>query len=212
MKPAVLHDGGVADRKGAESMPIFSVDENIEVRLLEECDAQRLSRLADGWESRPQVNEWLFPGSSPEAALEFIRGHRQRYTAGSGFGAGIWVRDDLAGVICLNCRGVLAVEVPNPVTASIDYALAPTFRGKGIITRACKAVVDYAFSNYPINRIEIASDAVNVKSCAIPERLGFVREGVLRQMVSYGSFFGDIVVYSLLRHEWETNWQPRQAH
>lgn len=207
-----MHNGEAADRKGAGATLISSVGENIEIRLLEECHADGLSDLAEGWESRPQVNEWLFPGSSPEAALKFIRGHRQRYTAGSGFGAGVWVADNLAGVICLNFRGVLAVEVPNPVTASIDYALAPAFRGKGIMTRACKAVVDYAFSNYPINRIEITPDLVNVKSCAIPERLGFTREGVLRQMVSYGSFFGDIVVYSLLRHEWEADCQQRQAH
>jgi ribosomal-protein-serine acetyltransferase len=184
-------------------MLICSAGGGIEVQLLEECHAEELLGLAEGWEYRPQVNEWLFPGNSPDAARAFIRGHLERFSRERGFGAGIWREGRLVGVICLSIGGVLGVDVPRPVTASIDYALAPAARGQGIMTKACSALIDYAFANYPLNRIEITPDVANAKSCAIPQRLGFTKEGVLRQMVSYGEFFGDIAVYSLLRSEWE---------
>lgn len=184
-------------------MLICSANDGIEMHLLEERHAEELLGLAEGWEHRPHVNEWLFPGTSPDAARAFIRGHLERFSRGRGFAAGIWLEEHLVGVICLNIGGVLGVDVPRPVTASIDYALTPAARGKGIMTKACAAVIGYAFGGYPLNRIEITPDVANPKSCAIPERLGFTREGILRQMVSYGDFFGDIAVYSLLRSEWE---------
>jgi ribosomal-protein-serine acetyltransferase len=181
-------------------MLICTADDGIEIRLLEESHAGALSGLAEGYRARPQVNEWLFPGDT----RAYLRQCREQFARGERVTAGVWVKGQLAGVIILNLHGgVLQVDIPKPITASIDYLLAPAFRGCGTMTKACRALIDYAFRNYPLNRIEICPDVVNVKSCAIPERLGFTKEGVLRQMVSYGDFFGDIAVYSLLRSEWE---------
>ena len=186
-------------------MLICTASDGIELHLLEEQHAEALAGLADGYDARPQVNEWLFPGATPEATREWIRGELGRHARAERVACGIWIEGQLAGVIILDLRGgVLEADIPKPITAGMDYLLAPAFRGRGVMTRACRALTDYAFRTYPsLNRIEISPDAVNVKSCAIPERLGFTKEGVLRQMVSYGDFFGDIAVYSLLRSEWE---------
>jgi ribosomal-protein-serine acetyltransferase len=186
-------------------MLMCTAADGIELRLLEEHHAEALAGLADGYDARPQVNEWIFPGDTLGVAQEWIRSELERHARGERVACGIWAEGRLAGVIILDLRGgVLEVDIPRPITASIDYMLAPAFRGRGIMTKTCRALIDYAFRSYPsLNRIEISPDVVNVKSCAVPERLGFTKEGVLRQMVSYGDFTGDIAVYSLLRSEWE---------
>ncbi len=185
-------------------MLVCTAADGTELHLLEEQHAEALAGLAEGYHARPQVNEWIFPGETLEVAREWIRNELDRHARGERVACGIWVGGRLAGVIILDLRGgVLEVDIPRPITASIDYMLAPAFRGRGVMTKACRALIGYAFRTYPLNRVEISPDVVNVKSCAIPERLGFTREGVLRQMVSYGDFLGDIAVYSLLRSEWE---------
>jgi ribosomal-protein-serine acetyltransferase len=177
------------------------IGDDLEIRLLEETDAKDLAGLAHGYNSEVQVNEWIFSGTSVEAARTFIQSCVENHSRSKGFAAGIWVEGRLAGVTVLNIGH--SVCIPRPFTASIDYAIHPDFRGRGIVTQTCATVINHAFSELGINRIEIMPDIANVKSCAIPERLGFTKEGVLRQSVCYGRFYGDIAVYSLLRSEWE---------
>lgn len=179
------------------------IGDDLEIRVLEESDAEGLAGLAQGYNHKVQVNEWMFPGTSVGDARAFIQSCLENHGKDKGFAAGIWFEGRLAGVTVLNIGR--SVCIPRPFTASIDYAIHPDFRGRGIVTRTCAAVIDYAFRELGIKRIEILADVMNAKSCAIPERLGFMKEGVLRQSVSYGSCHGDIAVYSLLRSEWETS-------
>jgi ribosomal-protein-serine acetyltransferase len=76
------------------------------------------------------------------------------------------------------------------------------------MTRACRALLDSPFSELDLNRVEIQCAEQNRKSRAIPERLGFVQEGVIRQAEWIQGHFNDHVVYSMLRDEWRRN--PRQ--
>ena len=66
-----------------------------------------------------------------------------------------------------------------------------------MMTDACRALIDTLFSEYDLNRIEIRAAVQNVKSQAIPERLGFTKEGCLRQC-EWLHF-----VYGLLKEEYE---------
>ena len=54
-----------------------------------------------------------------------------------------------------------------------------------------------------VNRIEIRVRPDNVLSRAIPERLGFTQEGILRQKVRDADGWSDLVVYALLKGEWD---------
>jgi RimJ/RimL family protein N-acetyltransferase len=55
-----------------------------------------------------------------------------------------------------------------------------TFRGKGYVTEGVEAIVKFAFTKLGARRVEAFPDEVNVRSCKICERLGFVLEGTLR--------------------------------
>jgi ribosomal-protein-serine acetyltransferase len=71
-----------------------------------------------------------------------------------------------------------------------------------MLTKACKKLVTYAFIEYRLNRVEIHCAIGNTHSRAIPERLGFTQEGVLREAAWLYDHFVDHVVYGMLAREW----------
>jgi ribosomal-protein-serine acetyltransferase len=71
------------------------------------------------------------------------------------------------------------------------------------MTKGCQALISYAFNDLELNRIEIRCATGNRKSCAIPERLGFVKEGVVRQAEWLYDHFVDHIIYGMLASEWK---------
>ena len=83
----------------------------------------------------------------------------------------------------------------------IGYWLSESFQHKGIITRACKAIINHSFNDLKLNRIQIKAATGNLKSIAIPERLGFKREGIERDGELHSRGFVDLVVFGLLKKD-----------
>jgi ribosomal-protein-serine acetyltransferase len=174
------------------------VDEEIELRLLRERDASELFNLTD--RNREYLRRWLpwvDATRSPKDTLTFIKTGLDQLTRNDGFQVGIWYRGQLAGAL-----GYHYWNWPNRKT-EIGYWLAASFQGKGVMTRACGALVDYAFGKLGLNRVEIRAAAGNTRSRAVPERLGFVLEGVLREAEWTVEGPDDQVVYGLLRKDWQ---------
>src|SRR5581483_4259141 len=105
-------------------------------------------------------------------------------------------RGDIAGAI-----GLHTIDALNRAT-SIGYWLDEARSGRGIMTRACRAVITCAFRDYGLHRVEIRCATGNFRSCAIPRRLGFVEEGVLRQAGFLRDRWVDLRVFSALEQEW----------
>ena len=70
------------------------------------------------------------------------------------------------------------------------------------MTGACRSLVDYLFFDLKLHRVEIRCAIGNERSCAVPQRLGFTREGVLRQAQAYNDRYFDLEVYGLLAEDW----------
>jgi ribosomal-protein-serine acetyltransferase len=113
-----------------------------------------------------------------------------------GFQAAIVEDETIIGTI-----GFHRIDWPNRVT-SIGYWLAVDAQGKGTMTEAVRALVDWAFRGWDLNRVEIRAAVDNARSRAIPVRLGFAREGVAREVERVGGRVLDHVVYSVLASEW----------
>jgi ribosomal-protein-serine acetyltransferase len=160
--------------------------------------AEELNAIILG--NREHLSRWL-PRYEDEPVDEtrdsIIRGLEQ-FAHGTGLQAGIWFRGKLVGVI-----GVQWLDHYNRRT-SIDYWVAQAFEGQGLVTRACRAVIAYLFTERGLNRVEIRCAMGNKRSRAIPQRLGFTQEAVLREAQRLGEGFTDIVVYGMLRSEWES--------
>jgi ribosomal-protein-serine acetyltransferase len=90
-------------------------------------------------------------------------------------------------------------------TGTIGYWIAEGFQGKGIITECCKAIINFGFTELNLQRIEIKCATQNLKSKAIPERLNFKQEGILRQAEFLNNQWTDLYLYSLLKEEWLQN-------
>ena len=75
--------------------------------------------------------------------------------------------------------------------------------GKGYGTEATRLVVQYAFGELHLNRVQLHVYEYNLRGIRVYEKVGFRREGVLRQEHGYDGRFWDTVVMAILREEWE---------
>ena len=176
----------------------YEVNEHVKLKILEEREADQLFKLVDS--NRESLGEFLpFVAYTTEVehSKKFIQSALQQFARGDGFHCGIWYDQKLVGVI-----GLHYLDLVNKRT-SIGYYLAEDFQKKGIMTRCTKALIQYVYEEYDINRIEIRMSTKNKKSRAIPVRLGFTQEGILRNNERLQGEFSDSYVYSLLREEYD---------
>jgi ribosomal-protein-serine acetyltransferase len=92
---------------------------------------------------------------------------------------------------------------PNNKSAHIGYWLAREAEGRGLMTRCCRVLINYLFDELKLNRVQINCNVENLKSRAIPERLGFELEGIHRQVEFFGDRFGDWAIYAMLKEDWK---------
>ena len=173
-------------------------DDDTELRIFEQGDARELHELVRA--NLDYLQEWLpWPDASRtvDDTADFISNSARRYADNDGFVAGIWQEGRLAGVI-----GLHGIDWANRST-SIGYWLGAGYQGRGLMTRACSAIVVHSFNALGLNRVEIRCATENKKSRAIPERLGFTQEGVLRQAQWLHDRLVDLVVYGMLAEEWK---------
>jgi ribosomal-protein-serine acetyltransferase len=167
------------------------------IRLVEEADADELYRVVEA--NRAHLAEWLpWAGDARlETAVDFVRRAQDQAEANNGFQANIVDSDGaVAGFI-----GFHHVDWGNRST-SLGYWLAEDRQGQGTMTEAVRALTRHAFEVWGLNRVEIRVAVGNERSAAVPQRLGFTKEGVLRQAERHADGFKDNVVYSMLADEW----------
>lgn len=88
--------------------------------------------------------------------------------------------------------------------AEIGFALARELWGRGITSEALVALLDYAFVELDFRRIEADVDPRNAPSIHLLEKLGFQREGLLRERWQVADEIQDTVMYGLLRRDWRS--------
>ena len=108
----------------------------------------------------------------------------------------IWYKNEFAGLI-----GFKDTDFLNYKT-EIGYWLAEKMTGKGIALRSAKKLVNIAFRNMNMNRVQIRCGIGNNRSSAIPRKLGFSLEGIERDGERHSGKYIDLEVYSLLKKEW----------
>ncbi|HEV7586105.1 MAG TPA: GNAT family protein [Solirubrobacteraceae bacterium] len=167
-----------------------------ELRPLEESDADELHALIDA--NRARLVRWMVwaEGHTFERTLAFIRDAQRQLTEDNGFQAAIVSEGTIVGV-----AGFHGIDWPNRAT-TIGYWLGAGEEGRGTMTHAVRALVDHAFEQWELNRVEIRIDVENHRSRAVAERLGFVHEGTLREALRLADGFHDDAVYAMLVRDW----------
>ena len=139
---------------------------------------------------------WSFPAMTRyEQAVD----HLTRRIQGSGSDMDIlWAIElsstqEMIGTCCLFNADATSKH------AEIGFGLHRAFWGKGLMTEAARAVVDCGFDLLQLHRIEAEIDPRNAASARVLERLGFVREGLLRERWIFNGEIADGAIYGLLR-------------
>ena len=172
------------------------VDDDIVLRLHQEKVASLLFELVE--KNRTHFREWLpwlDVNTKIEDTKKFIAGVEDNYKKGLSLNLGIYYQDKIIGALGFN-----VIENTNK-KAEIGYMLDKDSYGNGIMTKSCKALINYGFNELDLNRIEIKAAVENTKSRAIPERLGFKQEGILRDSWRYEREYCDKILYGIFEHE-----------
>lgn len=97
----------------------------------------------------------------------------------------------------------VTVECSQGKVVNLGYFILPIYWGKGIVTEAAKAVIDYAFSQEGIIKIETGCVRENARSESVMKKAGMVKEAEFRKHVLLHWRLYDRVEYRLLKEEWE---------
>lgn len=88
-------------------------------------------------------------------------------------------------------------------SGSLGYCFAEAAWGHGYATEAAGKLLGWAFDTLDLNRVQSEADTRNIASGRVLEKLGFVREGTLREDCIVDGVVSDSWVYGLLRREWQ---------
>ncbi|WP_033542991.1 GNAT family N-acetyltransferase [Planococcus sp. CAU13] len=176
----------------------YKIDEELSLKLPEVKDAERIFELTDA--SRDYLKEWL-PWldytTTVEDSRDFIRMSRRNFADNKTMNTVIVYKGGIVGMAGFNELGWVNK------TAKIGYWLGQEYQGYGIMTRVAKALTEISFGHFGMNRTEIRVATGNRKSRSIPERLGYMEEGTLRQVEWLYDHFVDHIVYGVLATEWK---------
>ena len=174
------------------------IDSRLDLRQLHPADAPEIARLVDA--NRAFLRQWVpwvDRSQTADDVLRFIGNTLRQAAARDGFQAAIRAHGHIVGII-----GHHGIDWANRRT-TLGYWLAERSQGRGIMTAACRAIVAHAFGDLRLHRIQICCGTANLRSRAIPERLGFTCEGILRQAEWLYDHFVDHAVYARLTEKVE---------
>ncbi len=186
---------------GQETIMVFEkldVGDGITLARVRSEDAAEIFAVVDS--CRDYLREWLRwvdSSRSVKDILAFVERSEKQYAEGKGFQACIRLNWKIVGVI-----GYVGVDRINQKT-EIGYWIDEHHQGRGIVTKATRALTDYAFSEWNLNRVKISAGVENSRSRALAERLGFQFEGIARESEWVNGHFLDHARYAMLRRDWE---------
>ena len=177
----------------------LTVDDDVELRVMSESDAEDFHRLNSS--DNNGMKQWL-PARDTERTLEetrdFIAQLRTGVSEDKGIAVGIWHRGQVAGFL-----DAQRIKWSHRKT-ELGFWLGTSFEGKGIMSRSCRALIDYTFREFGLNRVEMECATDNTRSRKVAERLGFIQDGTIRQAAWLNDRFVDYAIYGLLAQDWHS--------
>lgn len=177
----------------------LQIDKSLRIELPEPDHAKAVNNLVRENLSRlQQWMPWAVDDYSVKHATEWIQRTNDTREKDGSFNALIFLDGEIIGTI-----GFHDLDTTNK-HAAIGYWVDQSHEGKGIVTRCTRVLIEYLFSEIGLNRIQINCNVENRRSRAVPERLGFMLEGIQREVEFLNGSFRDWAVYSLLQSEWKS--------
>lgn len=171
--------------------------DNAELRALEPWQADEFAaHVAAAEEHLARWLAWGHTAADPAGAQVLLQRYADAQARGEGRMFGIWVEGKLSGGVLFRtfdqAQGVCELGV----------WLAPEVTGRGLVTMACTAMIDWAVGVRGMHRVEWRCSPENEASRATARRLGMTLEGTLRQGFVVDGVRRDVEVWSVLATEW----------
>lgn len=183
------------------------VDGDIELEITSQKFATQLYNVINN--NRTHLAEflpWVENIQSLDSFSEYLRNCEQLYEEKKEISFVILFKGKPVGRI-----GLHHLNLQNRI-GSIGYWLDKDVEGRGIMTKSCIKLIDYGFQELNLNRIELKASVENFKSQAIPTKLNFTKEGVLRKAELVNNEFIDLYLYSILKREWKSLRSNKTGH
>jgi ribosomal-protein-serine acetyltransferase len=175
----------------------LKVDSELKLALVEPSFAQRYLEITST--QREYLSQWLvWPphAKSEDFFLAFIKKSLIEYAEGKGMVCAMIYKDELVGNISFNTIN------HNLKMVEIGYWLSENHQGNGIITRAVSKLIDVAFSDLGIEKIQISAGVDNLPSRKVCERLGMKLEGIISNSENLNGRIIDHAIYGLSKRGW----------
>jgi len=155
--------------------------------------------IAQALRSRAFHHRWVQAPETPDAFAVYVQRYRRADTSARHIGFLVVRNDDdaLAGVINFSeiVRGAFH-------SAYVGYYAFAPLAGSGYMTEGFALALDFAFRHLGLHRVEANVQPANVRSIALVERIGFVREGYSRRYVKVGGRWRDHLRFAMLAEDW----------
>lgn len=160
------------------------------------ADAPAVERLAGDLAIAATTQN--IPHPYPKGAAEaWIKSHQENFELGKFVNFAITRRDEiLLGSISLGLQ-------PEHDLAEMGYWLGQVYWGQGYTTEAARAVLCYGFETLKLNRIYARHFKTNPASGRVMHKIGMTYEGCQREQVKKWGQFIDLVLYGILRAEYQ---------
>jgi ribosomal-protein-serine acetyltransferase len=179
---------------------VFHIDlgGGAELRPLEPWQAEEF--LAHMDRARETVDPWIpWAGISADlpAATKTLQRYADRQAADTGRLFGIWLDGTLVGGVMF-----VAFDAGSGV-AEVGCWLEPAGTGRGLVTKAIRVLIDWAFTTRGLHRVEWHCRPDNLASSAVAKRLGMTLDGRLRESYPWKGVRHDTEIWSILAPEWK---------
>jgi len=177
-------------------MFVLPVDAEIELVLAEERHAEEVAALIVRNQRRlARWEPWAEHPATVGALRSFIRGCLDGFAAGTQVQTYVRVGGRLVGSCGLRIGS-------SSRTGEVGYWLDGEHEGRGIASRAARALIGAAFRERGLVRMELRTAVDNVRSRALAERLGFVHEATQRGAQVFTDRRADMVLYAIQAKDW----------
>jgi ribosomal-protein-serine acetyltransferase len=195
------------------------IDDHLHISTLHPDDADELFRLIEL--NRARLRPWIHPSSLPKTAEatrdftiecflnslnpmeatakypEYVQELEEYFPLQDPpMEMGIWWNGGLAGEL------MLSRLQESYSAAEFGYWIAEEAEGRGLVTRCVSALMDYAIGEMSVERFVIGCAVGNLRSRAIPERLGYRLQATVPDGEVVGDFIYDRVIYGIRSAAW----------
>ncbi|MGI9026442.1 MAG: GNAT family N-acetyltransferase [Burkholderiaceae bacterium] len=171
------------------------------LRPMVEADAPALFAIHSDHET---MRYWSTPPwTDPAEGLRMIDRDRQGLRDGASIRLGLELRERHDAPKIIGTCTLYNFQHVNR-RAEIGYSLHRAKWGRGLMHEALTALLSHGFENRVLHRVEADIDPRNLASARSLERLGFLREGHLRERWIVNGEISDTALYGLLKRDWDT--------